>query len=221
MLQRLCKRIFEIIAPPFCYYCHAFIRDLSVPCRQSLCSDCKELVRPVISGEITISGSKIMRVFALGAYEDPLKTLILAKNNGASFASEQLGFLMAESMSLDLIACDLLVPVPLHWTRYAKRGFNQAEVIARILGSSMKKPVVNLLKRVKRTFFQASLQARQRFTNVEDAFVLDQRSTLLEGRHVVLVDDLMTTGATLATAARVIYAAGPASLNAIVACRAV
>lgn len=214
MLRKVYENVLNRIVPPFCFYCHTFLNE-----RLPLCVKCKSMISPVLSEEIRLSASNTMRVFAIAAYEEPLKTLILAKNYGNSFASRQLGLLIASNLSLNLIACDVLIPIPLHWTRYAKRGFNQAEVIARVLGNSMKKPVINALKRVKRTRLQSSVEAHERFSNIQEAFELYSGHDL-RGKHVVLVDDLMTTGATLAMAAKVVYAALPASVSAIVGCRA-
>lgn len=219
MLQYLAKAFLEMVVPPFCYYCHEFAVQADV--HEPLCARCKSLVRPVISQEIKVTSSTVMKVFAVGAYEEPLKTLVLAKNNGSTFAAKQLGLLMVETIPLQALLCDILVPIPLHWTRYAKRGFNQAEVIAHEVGNCLAKPVLNVLKRVKRTYFQSSVPSHQRVKNVEEAFALNAKSGLLKGKHLVLVDDLMTTGATLRTAAHILDDQGPASISAIVACRVI
>lgn len=215
MLEYVYKRVIEFIAPPFCFYCHTMLED-----RPALCSYCKSLLRIVPSFQVSLTALMGMTVFAYAAYDEPLKTFILAKNSGNSFAAQQLGILMAENMPLPTIICDVLVPIPLHWTRYAQRGFNQAEVIARTLGSKLKKPVVTALKRVKRTRFQSAVQGHERFHNVQEAFKLGTGAQDLMGKHVVLIDDLVTTGATLAAAGKVLIEAGVCSLTALVACKA-
>lgn len=96
---------------------------------------------------------------------------------------------------------DAVIPVPLHWSRRWRRGYNQAEVIARSLSSVLQVPVkAGLLRRVRRTSTQVRLSSRDKRTNVTGAF--SARSGSLPLKHVLLVDDVFTTGATLHEAAR-------------------
>lgn len=97
---------------------------------------------------------------------------------------------------------DAFVPVPLHWTRLWTRGYNQAEIIAESLAKGFKAQVIpNLLKRTRRTTSQTRLDAQQRSSNVSGAFCVNSKvmDRLLKQniRHVALVDDVFTTGATL------------------------
>ena len=103
---------------------------------------------------------------------------------------------------------DVVIPVPLHWLRKWRRGYNQAEVIAselaRALGASLR---TDVLKRIRRTRSQTSLSAEERQRNVASVFAV---SKPLEARHVLVVDDTFTTGATLAACHRVLRTAlGP------------
>jgi len=163
-----------------------------------------------------------MKVFAISDYKEPLRSLILAKGHGDSLASYQLGRLIWQLTYVQQMPCDLLVPIPLHWTRYAWRGFNQADNIAQELSIASDKPVVSLLSRIKRTLPQSQLSQEARQYNVKDIFVLaihDKHA--YEGKHIVLIDDLMTTGATLRAAAKEVMKLKPASVTAVVACRVV
>ncbi len=110
---------------------------------------------------------------------------------------------------------DAVVPVPLHWLRRWKRGYNQAEVIARVLarGTGVRCES-GLLKRCRRTASQTSLDAAGRQDNVRGAFVADRKvidAMLVSGvRHLLLVDDVFTTGATLLECYRAVRTlAGP------------
>jgi ComF family protein len=106
------------------------------------------------------------------------------------------------------------VPVPLFFTRHIGRGYNQAELIARRIGKRCKIPVVKAITRVRPTETQTNLSPTQRLENLRGAFGLISAKRI-KGKHVVLIDDVMTTGATLQSAARAIEQARPASLCAL------
>jgi len=98
----------------------------------------------------------------------------------------------------------LLVPIPLHWHRYLRRGYNQSAYIARgihrVTGIPVRRDVV---RRVKDNPTQTHLNPAQRRTNVENIFRLtDKGAAALRGQHVLLIDDTLTTGATLLSCAR-------------------
>lgn len=105
---------------------------------------------------------------------------------------------------------DCLVPVPLHWWKQWRRGFNQSELLAKVLSQRLGLPVADLLKRHVATKAQAGLSAAGRRSNIEGAFRIkekikkDKAKKPAAGLHVMLIDDVMTTGATAAAAARVL-----------------
>ena len=97
---------------------------------------------------------------------------------------------------------DLVVPVPLHWTRRRQRGYNQAAVIAREVARALGAPCAErLLRRVRRTRSQAHLAGEAKAANVAGAFALRAQRPPAAG-HILLVDDVFTTGATLAACHR-------------------
>jgi ComF family protein len=113
---------------------------------------------------------------------------------------------------------DFVVPVPLHWRREHRRGFNQAREIARHLG----RPVMDELVRHRATRAQVELAADRRRANVDGAFRMRRRwfgRPPLEGRRIVLVDDVSTTGATLDACARVLKEHGASAIDALTAAR--
>lgn len=113
----------------------------------------------------------------------------------------------------------LFVPVPLHPSRQRERGFNQAEIIAKEFASSLAGRVAPLLVRTRKTAPQFDLPRARRKENVRDAFALP-RPIPLSGRSFVLVDDVMTTGATLHECAKVLKSSGAQSVWGMVAARA-
>ena len=122
--------------------------------------------------------------------------------------------------SLPVPAPDLLVPVPLHPRRARERGFNQALLLARRLGRSWELPVpTDVLIRAAATRPQTDLTARERRTNVRDAFAL-RRADLVAGRHVIVVDDILTTGSTASACARSLSEGGAATVGVLTVARA-
>jgi ComF family protein len=214
LLKDVYTSFVNTISPPFCAFCARWL-----PQRFPLCSACLAHIKPIVSHSISINAHLSLTVYALSAYENPLRKLILAKNSSNIIAAHQLGVLMTDNFPLALQNIDIIVPLPLHWTRYAWRGFNQAEIIAQTIADYHHKPSFHLLKRKQRTLFQASLRASERAKNVKNAFELSNHAALYTHKHILLIDDLMTTGATLHAACQQLVSLKPASLSALVACR--
>lgn len=214
VLQTALEKITHFIAPPYCAQCRQFINV-----REPLCQACYDSIIPVVSTELQVTASKTIRVFALSDYEAPLKKLILAKNHSNRVAPEYLAKLMIKALPITMIPCDYLVPIPLHWTRLINRGFNQSEIMAETIGHSINKTILNALYRPKRTLFQSTLNAEERAENVHHAFSLMPEMPDLQDKHILLIDDLMTTGATLSAATKLLLKCKPRMITALVACR--
>jgi ComF family protein len=114
---------------------------------------------------------------------------------------------------------DLVIAVPLHPSRERQRGFNQATLLARRLGRRWELPVAHdVIRRATATTPQTELDAEARRENVRNAFVL-RRPAAVAGRHVLLVDDIMTTGATVGECAACLRRAGAASVGVLTVAR--
>ncbi len=187
-----------------------------------LCDECQAKIRPVVSRELQITASRSMKVHAVGAYNQPLISMILAKSGGNRTMARELGELVWDRSIVRYLNFDMMVPIPLHWMRYAYRGYNQADEIARVISAYSGKPIHNLLRRTRRTPFQALFKGDAKYENVKDAFALRAiDKSLFKNKKILLIDDVMTSGATLKYAAREILQLQPASLEAIVVSRAV
>ena len=160
---------------------------------------------------------------ASGEYEGALREILQAfKYDGRRRLARPLGAMMRAAGAEILRDADSVVPVPLHPWRRMRRGFNQADDLARELGL----PLARALWRRRATAPQTGLTAPARRRNVRDAFTLTPllsratRHGLIAGRVVVLVDDVRTTGATLEACAAVLRAAGAREIRALTAARA-
>ena len=112
------------------------------------------------------------------------------------------------SYHIHLQECDLIIPVPLHAVRFRERGYNQAYLLSDLLGEYLNVPVqTQALLRCRPTAFQARLAQKERWTNISGAFKI-KHSQGLRNRTILLVDDLLTTGATVSEAAGVLKSAG-------------
>jgi len=114
---------------------------------------------------------------------------------------------------------DVIVPVPLHSARQRERGFNQAALLALLLGERIAAPVEPVLERIRYTTTQTAFDRSERMENLRGAFRL-RRKMDVRGLRVLLVDDVLTTGATLSECARILKKSGSASIHAATAARA-
>src|SRR5215813_1880997 len=114
---------------------------------------------------------------------------------------------------------DIIVPVPLHPTRRRERGFNQASLLAELLSARTSIRCKAVLKRVRYTTTQTALDRAERIENLHNAFRL-RKNADVRGLHVLLVDDVLTTGSTLSECSRILKRAGAISVYAATAARA-
>ena len=164
------------------------------------------------------------RVIVLGHYTDLLRSLILEMKSDREgiFASNMAKlFLNIRSDELRDLAPDLVVPIPMHFARRFFRGTNNPVFFAKEIGHRLKIPVcTRVVCRKRYTKPQFHLKPRQRLHNVRGAFALVGRKNVVDGKHVLIVDDIMTTGATCNEVARVLREAGAASVGIAVYARA-
>jgi ComF family protein len=157
--------------------------------------------------------------YSFGFYEGVLRELIhLFKYGRVQTLAVPLGRFLARALPLEQ-SFDLIVPMPLHWRKRWQRGFNQSELLAREIGRRVHVPVKNALRRVRYTGAQAGLTNAKRRRNVAGAFEA-KRSSMLSGQRVLLIDDVMTTGATAASGARALKLSGARQVTLLTLARA-
>jgi len=154
-------------------------------------------------------------------FEEPIRSAIHAlKYRGGAQVIEVLARPLTQAWRALDMTSDLLVPVPLHKRREARRGYNQALVLAQALGAQLQLPTASrALHRVRDTASQTHLNRAARHRNVADAFAVFPGLDLA-GLMVTLVDDVATTGATLNACAVVLLEAGAKAVNAFTLARA-
>ncbi|WOX04273.1 ComF family protein [Microbulbifer pacificus] len=154
--------------------------------------------------------------YACWSYAYPVAQLIQRLKYQRDFAAGRtLAELAAEQIGQKLHSAappDLLVPIPLHWRRQLTRGYNQAQLIADILGKHWQVPVDNhALRKVTRTDSQQQLRRNERLKNLAHSFAASSR---VQGLHIGLVDDVITTGATLEAATQSLLDSGASRVSA-------
>lgn len=157
-------------------------------------------------------------VYSYGSYEGSLRKLIhLFKYNGVEPLAAPFGKFLAQVLPRDQ-RYDVIVPMPLHWRKRWQRGFNQAELLAKEISRRWCVPVERAVRRRRSGLAQAGLSNAQRRKNVAHVFEAG-KGRPLEGKRILLVDDVLTTGATASSCARVLKRAGAAHVTLLALAR--
>jgi ComF family protein len=230
MLRAIAASVGQLLVPALCAACGDAAGEGG---RFPLCRACGEAMAALIQapycprcgrhsgpGTFDEQGCLFCRLYPIhhdatvrvGAYEHPLKSLILRyKNQRRQELASVLGRLLSERLAVapwgDLV--EEIIPVPLHWTRRVRRGFNQSQEVARVLASAVDRPLRQRLRRIRRTEHQSRLAASERRKAVRGAFQIRGRDAApLKDRTVLVVDDVMTSGTTMAECVRILKKAG-------------
>ncbi|MEO0475643.1 MAG: ComF family protein [Planctomycetota bacterium] len=174
----------------------------------------------VLAGGCTFCRGKKLawdRLTRLSLYDEPMDGWVKQMKFGRQWSwAPHLGRLLAERVGEPIEQDKIVVTyVPMHWRRRWRRGFNQAELMAKALGEARGWPVVPLIRRSKWTHPQPSVLASQREANVKQSFALHEVD--LTAWQVLLVDDIKTSGATLGACCKLMKAAGARSIHVAVA----
>lgn len=210
-----CCLLCGVDTPPalLCAACDAALPRLPT----TRCRTCAlPIIRAEVCGACLDRPPRFDRVSAVFAYRFPLDALVQALKYGGNLAvAGVLGETLARAIALERV--DLIVPMPLSVQRLRERGFNQAHEIARSVARATRIPVAaEACRRVIDTAAQAQLPWKERARNVRGAFVCDAD---LSGRSVAVIDDVMTTGATLDELAKNLKRAGAIEVRGWVVAR--
>jgi ComF family protein len=233
------KIILDIALPPLCPSCRELLGDgvgLCAPCWSKLAliekPYCARLGIPfaydpgpgILSMEAIAAPPAYDRARAAVRYDDVARALVQRfKYHDRLDLAPMMGRWMARAGSELLADADALLPVPLHWRRLWARRFNQAAALAGTISEIAEVPVLHgAIARVRATPQQVGLSKPQRADNVQGAFrVPQERKADIAGRRLVLIDDVLTSGATADTCARALLRAGAAHVDVLVFARVV
>ena len=241
MLRQL-LRIESLVFPAACSFCHEPVDDERAGgASERICNDCEEKILSSALDRCVKCGASVQsnnpfgdrcrlcqpldlrfgKCVAIGDYRGHLRDVIIqTKRIHDEVAAMQLGRLLFTQIErFDLADCDWVVPVPTHWYRRFKRGFHTSSVIADgICRAGGLRKRSNLLSCRRLTRKQGTLLTPGRFKNVRNAFSIRFESRIKE-KKILIVDDVMTSGATASEIARILIKAGAASANVAVAAR--
>lgn len=235
LLQALKNSLQHLLYPSQCLHCH----DLTPPDSSLLCESCALLLelldpeercpfcfglkRNQSSHECLFCCRNPSLLYHTGAafdYIGPAATLVkkLKYGNQPHLARGLAAFLVAQFDRLNWPLPDALIPVPLSFSHWLERGYNQSALLAEEMGSLLGLPVWNALKRRSGDFSQAGLTFTQRMELNGQPFKLRKKYSL-QSRTFILIDDVMTSGTTLRKCAECLMEAGPACVYALTVCK--
>jgi ComF family protein len=223
----------DLVLPPICLNCHEPLASHGALCagcwqridfiRAPLC-DRLGLPLPYASGEVMLSTAAMRRTpdygraRAVARFDGVMRELIHCLKYSDRHELLTLFAPMLRGAGHELLAhADCLIPMPLHRWRLWSRRFNQAALLALRLGRDTGLPVeLDALRRLKRTASQVDLSWHERRANVEGAFAVPAgKADKVRGRHVLLIDDVITTGATVEACARALKQAGAKEVDVL------
>ena len=237
-VERFSGTLFNLVFPDDCRLCEQPLTNIS---RIPVCPACLALPKPLEAEFFcracrtpfvddypldehdlcTVCRESLVNfdtAYSFGSYEGPLRKLIhLFKYGKVETLAQPLSRLLAKALPLDH-NFDLVIAMPMHWRKQWERGFNQAELLSQPIAKRYGLKLANNLRRKRYTKAQAGLSELQRRENLKDSFVI-KRPQEIEGKRVLLIDDVFTTGATLRAAAVALKSAGAARVSALTLAR--
>lgn len=216
------QRLLDWIYPSSCVSCQQFISGadcLCTKCKKRIkflkppyCQQCSEPFEGQIQHHFSCPNCKKMQLsfnFARAAVVHNKASINLVhqlKYGKKTYITEIMAEMMQQAFEKEILLTEhdwLIVPVPMHWLRQSKRGFNQAQLLANSLSKRLELPKKKLLTRSRRTINQANLNRKKRLKNLINAFKL-KKTALPKKTNILLIDDVLTTGSTAHQCAKVL-----------------
>lgn len=224
IIRQICDRTANALYPPRCPFCDAFVGAHDFICEACL----PRILRLEADAQFShLAKIWFARCRSIFAYEDPVKNAIHGLKYSERFDLVRYFGSELSSEAQKIGEFDVIMPVPLHPARLRERGFNQSALLARRLGKILQKPCdVDSLKRTKNIVPQVGLERKARLANIKGAFEILPKAQRLkpnaksEGKSVLLIDDVVTTGATANECARVLLKAGAETVSVLSIARA-
>ncbi|MFN3921255.1 MAG: ComF family protein [Caldimicrobium sp.] len=237
MLEKLLSKFFNFLFPSFCFKCNKLLSEKEVlfcssclptlPLAKSYCDKCGTLLSETLLEHFSPESltycsfcehEKLYydKAYLGFQYKEPLRELLHKVKFKEDFSlAYHLGKLLRKVCKVNLKYYDIITPVPLSLKRERERGYNQSLLI--LWGYAGIQLPSRVLVRVKHTRPQSELNEKERFENIKNAFSILEDLT---GKRVLIVDDIMTTGATLREASKILKKAGAKEVHLLVFARA-
>ncbi len=215
----------NFIFPPICFTCD----ELLLKSENKICSSCLLSIKKTSSEDRTIqimrerfrNNGAVDNFFGLYYFEHEgvfQKLMHLLKYESRKFVAELLGEELGKQLvnKNNFIDVDGIIPIPLNKVKQRERGYNQSELIAKSISKILQVPLLkNVVQRKKYTITQTKLNLLERKENVKDAFVIENKySDLIYDKHILLVDDVITTGSTIEEVASCLKNIGAKKISA-------
>ena len=230
--RHLSKFLKQVVCfPHYCLLCHNLNEErICQGCQQYLLSvakPCQGCGIPLLSKNV-FCGACIQKrpefdtIFSAFLYQSPIDTLIHNfKHNGNQAIGRAMGELFTQAIrnhyqSHHLSRPQAVVAVPMHWRKQWQRGFNQADILCDHISKAFSMTHLDIVKRLHSGPEQKNLTRKQRLHNLKNCFTVKQT---LNGEHIAIVDDVMTTGATVNTLAKALKDAGAGEITVWVLAR--
>lgn len=208
--------ILDLVYPRKCVFCGKVIE------KRDICNECRGKLPYTRGDEVSQKIPFITECVSPLFYDDMVrKSFLRYKFSGVQAYAVRYGKFMAECVenNLDYSTVDVISCVPLSKKRQRSRGYNQARLLAKEISASLDIPEKELLKKIKDNPAQSRTKnAKERLTNVSGVYSLQSGSDV-DGKTVLLVDDIITTGATLSECARILRRAGAEKVFAVTLAR--
>lgn len=217
-VKELLGTCLNVMLPAICVCCRENSASYPLP----ICHDCKDLILHEFCPPVLFS-ENIIKTWSVKAYNGAVQKCIKhLKYNGEKALLPVIEELLKNYITSEKIEnehIDLIIPVPIHPLRRMVRGFNQTELIASALSSFLHFPMDSkILLKTKNTTSQMRLSRKERIANLDGSFTVVNRLALV-GKRILLIDDIMTTGATLGVCAKELLKAGASEVCALTVAR--
>ncbi|MCP4727524.1 MAG: ComF family protein, partial [bacterium] len=212
-ITELGKSIIDVIYPGLCGFCGKYMEGIDV----LYCRKCKEQIPRNYLSTVAAVKQKLHKkqyysyiAWSFGYNEIMRKLIHDFKFNSYPILDKFIAYEMLETLLSkdELQTADCVIPVPLHRSRYRIRGYNQSKLLAELISEESEIPLNNDLKRIRNTRPQSWLDDKaDKIRNVKGAFSVSEKNTL-KGKNTILVDDIVTSGATINECAKELKKAG-------------
>ena len=218
-VKTLAKNFANLLYPLHCYGCGKPLDPLD---EFRICASCRNAIKHNAMPPFELEAAPV-KAYSACLYEGTLKELIhLFKYKGKTALAKICARLMINYIkeNPEIVYADLITVVPLHKKRLREREFNQSLLLANLISKAFNLPAVNTLEKIRKTKYQNELLKGERLKNLKNAFRVSPKAQICM-RKVLLIDDVMTTGATLAECANTLLEGGAENVTCFTLARGI